>query len=307
MWIFTRHRHLSPEALSEYVDGLLAGRQRERASRRINSCATCREELASLRATIALLRELPDVAVPRSFTLASPPPVTAAQSLPWSFRAPSWALAGAASLAGLALAVMVSADAAGLFTATGSSTSMPQRSIAAPALPAADAPLPSAEAMAQQQLESASAPESQAAQALRAAEAPKSDSDPLAAAAAVEPEVTPAPDLDALAFEATTTAPAEGSQDAEGLSPQSAAGPAGANETQAVEGEGYSALGTEDAQPAAGPEEVGPEAVQGPVLEPVLTDEAGTPLVWRALEIAAAAALLVFLFALAWQWRQEPW
>lgn len=44
--------------LSEYLDGSLAGRARARLERHLEQCAECREELAELRGTVLLLRQL---------------------------------------------------------------------------------------------------------------------------------------------------------------------------------------------------------------------------------------------------------
>ena len=114
MWIFGKHRHIDTATLSEFLDGRLAGRGRDRIERAMAACAQCREELDSLRATAALLRELPELTPPRSFVLPAAPvagPAVAARPPLFSGflprRAPGWAYAGAASLAGLALLVGV--------------------------------------------------------------------------------------------------------------------------------------------------------------------------------------------------------
>ena len=108
------HRHISPETLTEYLDGRLRGQARERLEGVISGCADCRRSLDGLRDTVALLRQLPVVTPRRSFVMAAPP-VEVPQLRPVSpFRVPQWAYAGAASLAALALAVLVSVDASGL-------------------------------------------------------------------------------------------------------------------------------------------------------------------------------------------------
>jgi anti-sigma factor RsiW len=88
MWTFGRHRHLSPELLSGYLDQHLSPRERERVSRLLAACSNCREELQIWRDTRTLLRELEDVPAPRSFTLAGPPPVPVAAPQPLPLRAP---------------------------------------------------------------------------------------------------------------------------------------------------------------------------------------------------------------------------
>ena len=56
-------------ALSEYIDGRLTSEERERVEHHLEECAACAQELESLRSTLEMLRQVPDVAVPRSFVL----------------------------------------------------------------------------------------------------------------------------------------------------------------------------------------------------------------------------------------------
>ena len=82
MLIFKRgHTHINQGDLSEYLDGRLSGTAAARVDRRLAECSTCRQELDTLRSTVSLLRQTPELALPRSF-----------------------------------VAVLVSADATGLFT-----------------------------------------------------------------------------------------------------------------------------------------------------------------------------------------------
>ena len=62
------HRFASPN-LSAYIDGELSERQRRRIERHLQACAACRQELATLRQTIGLLRNMPTRPAPRSFVL----------------------------------------------------------------------------------------------------------------------------------------------------------------------------------------------------------------------------------------------
>lgn len=305
MWIFGRHRHLSSAALSEYLDGRLHGSQREKVSRQLNSCTTCREELEGLRATMSLLRDLPDMPVPRNFTLAGPPPVLVAQSPPRLFRAPSWAYAGAASLAGLALAVMVSADATGLLTTPATST--PQEIVTAPALAPTPAPLPtsapaasanSAEALPPAQAESTSTPQPGSMQALQAAEAPKSaEAIPGPTAPAAESDQAPQPEsAQALSGPQATTAEDSGISGPRGsASPAGPAGPAGPSgeETPDLAKSGQEAGATTEV----------PTSQPGQATTITSTAKTQTPLVWRVLEGVAAALLVLFLVVLTWRWR----
>ena len=121
MWMIGKHRHIKPERLSEYLDGRLSEPERRRIDRAVAACAACREEMESLRATVTRLQELPQFTLPRSFTLPAPPltapgraAVISRQTPSVLDRVPAWAYAGAASLAGLALALLVLAEAMGL-------------------------------------------------------------------------------------------------------------------------------------------------------------------------------------------------
>jgi hypothetical protein len=305
MWIFGRHRHLSPEALSEYLDGHLRGAQRQRVSRQVNSCASCQDELESLRATISLLRDLPDTPAPRSFTLAGPPRVVATQSAPRPFRAPSWAYAGAASLAGLALAVLVSADVTGLFTPTGvSGTPEPftTQALQAPASTPAPQPTPAP---------ATTAPQPESMQALRAAEAPEVDAQPSEEGAIPEADQPPTSEREA----GTGAAAAPSAATAEDAG--AAGGPSGPTTDEgglllddsdkraaAPNGEDATAFAQSE-QPAEEITEV-PTSEPDPVSEFAAEEEMGTPLVWRVLEGVVAALLLVFLTVLVLQRRKAP-
>jgi hypothetical protein len=278
MWIFGRHRHLSHEVLSEYQDGRLHGAQRERVSRQVNSCAFCQEELESLRTITSLLRDLPDTPVPRSFTLAAPPPVETTQSAARPFRAPSWAYAGAASLAGLALAVMVSADVTGLITP--STLATPPESFTAQAPQPTPAP-------------ATTAPQPESMQALRAADAPEADQPP-----ASEREAGTG------AAAAPSAATAEDAGAAGGPS-----GPAAEGSPPDDSDKGATPPSGEDAMAFAQSEQPADAAGEVPTSEPIpaselAEEEMGTPLVWRVLEGVAAALFLVFLTVLLLQRRK---
>ena len=118
MWIFGKHQHLKPETLSEYLDGRLPGRDQVKVERAVTECALCQGELEELRATVSLLRTLPEFAPSRSFTLSAPPvtqPFTAIDRPSLFPRlVPAWAYAGAATLAGLAIILYALTDAGGL-------------------------------------------------------------------------------------------------------------------------------------------------------------------------------------------------
>ena len=77
MWIFRRQRHPNAELLSEFMDQRLTSAREQRVSRHVESCASCRQELDSLRATISALGSLSEFTLPRSFTMPAPPPADA--------------------------------------------------------------------------------------------------------------------------------------------------------------------------------------------------------------------------------------
>lgn len=62
------HR-FAADNLSPYLDGRLTAREKERLERHLAVCPDCRQELSTLRETVALLRQTPMRPVPRSFTL----------------------------------------------------------------------------------------------------------------------------------------------------------------------------------------------------------------------------------------------
>jgi hypothetical protein len=109
---FGRQRHLSQRVLNEYLDALLPAAVRQGADRHLAVCDTCRQELEGISGVVSLLRQAPQVPLRRSFIFAAPPP--AAAKAPMLLRLPNWSYAGAASLAGLVLAVLVSTDALGV-------------------------------------------------------------------------------------------------------------------------------------------------------------------------------------------------
>lgn len=117
MLIFKRgHTHIKQDDLSEYLDGRLSDTAASRIDRRLTECATCRQELETLRSTVSLLQRMPELTLPRSFVLPGPPPAPIAIRLPVPLRMPQWVYSGAAAAAVLVLAVLISADATGLFT-----------------------------------------------------------------------------------------------------------------------------------------------------------------------------------------------
>ena len=108
------HRHLGAETLNEYLDDRLSAAAGDRVRQVVAGCPDCGLELAALRQTRLLLRQLPEVAPRRSFFISpSEEPSTAPPAATW-VRLPQWAYAGTASLAALALTLMIVVDATGL-------------------------------------------------------------------------------------------------------------------------------------------------------------------------------------------------
>ena len=102
-----RHGRLR-ELLSAYVDGQVSASEASRVREHLAACAECRRELEALRATVSLLRSLPQVQPSRSFALAeAPEPADRRWPVAWGARA-------AMSVAGLVLAALLLGDAVGL-------------------------------------------------------------------------------------------------------------------------------------------------------------------------------------------------
>ena len=102
-----RHGRLR-ELLSAYVDGQVSASEASRVQEHLAACAECRRELEALRATVSLLRSLPQVQPSRSFALAeAPEPADRRWPVAWGARA-------AMSVAGLVLAALLVGDAVGL-------------------------------------------------------------------------------------------------------------------------------------------------------------------------------------------------
>jgi predicted anti-sigma-YlaC factor YlaD len=63
-------QHLTTEQLSASLDGQVSSEEQTRWDRHLQTCEQCRQGLASLRQTVALLHALPQPALPRSFVLS---------------------------------------------------------------------------------------------------------------------------------------------------------------------------------------------------------------------------------------------
>jgi len=93
------------EMLSAYIDGELSASEVELVERHLKECAACARSLETLRATVELVRRLPQVPAPRSFTIAP-----AIQPLRFQMRWDYAHLRGATALVALLLAIALSID-----------------------------------------------------------------------------------------------------------------------------------------------------------------------------------------------------
>ena len=108
---------MSDVQLSEYVSGRLSDSEMARLQRVLDSCDYCRQELLTWETTISALRNLPELGLPRSFVMLEAPAPAQARSQGSAFnpllglgRLPAlspWVYAGAASIAALAGALII--------------------------------------------------------------------------------------------------------------------------------------------------------------------------------------------------------
>ena len=111
--IFNRGHGRFLEMLSDYVDGLLPEAERIALEAHLQGCDSCTEELESLRATVLMLRRMPEVEAPRSFRLA--PATVTAPTLPPERPVLLWTMRVSTALAVVAFTVMVAGNVSGLF------------------------------------------------------------------------------------------------------------------------------------------------------------------------------------------------
>lgn len=105
-WSHRRFRDL----LSTYIDRRLDEPQTTALEKHLATCAPCRQELQTLRATVTLLNALPRAVPQRSFALAKQPQVSrAAPTYLWGMRA-------ATAIASVALLLLIAGDLLGSFS-----------------------------------------------------------------------------------------------------------------------------------------------------------------------------------------------
>jgi len=92
--------------LSEYIDNSLNSEDKSFIERHLETCEACSKELESLRMTVQLLHRMPEVSVPRSFTVTVPQPRRESAFGPSSLR---W-LRPATAIVAVALVVLLMGD-----------------------------------------------------------------------------------------------------------------------------------------------------------------------------------------------------
>jgi Tol biopolymer transport system component len=232
--LFARARspHLPIELLSSYLDNAVSSAERVRVQQHLATCSTCQTDLATLQHTVALLRELPPVPLPRVFTL-SEQRLRARQTAPalWSpglLRA----LGAVAALVVVGFVGISLLNRPGQFAAapvarvTPTSVPQPLAAPVAPTIPTATSPVRGVQSPASAAQLSAPAPASApaaaptaAAPAKPAAAQPRS----IAAPTATEPSPTPAEPTRAPAIAmAKVVTPTEATSDRAAIVPPSA-------------------------------------------------------------------------------------
>ena len=122
--LFKSEHQRVAEMLSAYLDGELSPKEQARAEKHLAQCADCAQNLHTLRQTVALLGQLPPVAVPRSFAIR--PVLAAPRPSLFQMRRTYVYLRAATAVATILLTVVLAGDA--FFTGL-----TPTREVATPA------------------------------------------------------------------------------------------------------------------------------------------------------------------------------
>ena len=111
LW-FVRDVHSAVrEEFSEYLDGRLSPQRRGHLETHLARCQACREYLEAVRATVEIVRSLPQAPVPRSFRISAAQVAQPAQESYWYGLLPGLRLASAA--VGVLLLAVVAIDVSG--------------------------------------------------------------------------------------------------------------------------------------------------------------------------------------------------
>lgn len=120
----THNQHLTTEQLSAFLDDVLSAQERVSYEAHLNTCQQCQQTLTELRQTVALLRALPQPALPRSFVLspdmlAAKPAAPTLLPFPAARRnsKPSFAYSSLRFASGLAAVIGIVLLTASLFSA----------------------------------------------------------------------------------------------------------------------------------------------------------------------------------------------
>ena len=295
------HKHIGQDTLSEHLDGRLRGRPLERVERQLGECDACRQDLAELQATVAMMRQLPMETPHRSFVMTAPPPEPARARPNLALRAPNWVYAGAASVAALALAITVSLDATG-----GLSSGPLRREVESAALAptAASEQVTITSGSTVESVEETDPPPLAAAAPAAATTDQPVQEEPsgegtAAFAAAAAPMATPAP----------VVAPDSATQDSGVTLAESAGVEPGPTDVVPDDGQALGTRSTAGAGDISSAENQTAKSapIEAPIpiserAEPELFEESAdrdTSIWWRALEAAAGALAVVFLAGLA--------
>ena len=207
-----RHQRLQI-LLSSYVDGQVTSSEAAQVERHLSGCEQCQRDLDNLRATVGLLRALPELDIPRSFAVdVAPEPVQA----PWP---PAWASGVAATAAAVMLIALLTGDLFGLLRQTGQVTreeALVDMAVEKEAATEEQAPVEAARAVAAPQAAPAPAPKvaaaSEAEVVVTVVVEAEMEAAPAAAAMAppaASPEATAPPEAPVAAAAAPPPAPPE--------------------------------------------------------------------------------------------------
>lgn len=128
------------ELVSSFIDDQVTASERREVEEHLASCESCRLGLESMRFTVELLNDLPQIESRRDFTLTSAPEAVPVR------RSAGWATGLATSLAAMLLVALLLGDITGLLTQThqleqqAQSLSRPSTEASSFAAPAAPAP-----------------------------------------------------------------------------------------------------------------------------------------------------------------------